>query len=209
MKTTVEEFLNKKVKQTDGYDFFYVWLEFQPVDYTEKKIREWMEEYAQQQEFDIKNVMGVPEKYFGKEQEDQPQGDVPEILEALNSAKIALETQLELYNKDKTVWGYGISALSEIKSAIKKVEDSFPIKQQEEKRSCPCLYGEPCKPNCSCVNPFSSAGCECCCTYGSLEQREAKAKHLKSKLQQQEVTEESKVMFIDKHGLHDIDESSS
>ena len=56
-----------------------------------------------------------------------------------------------------------------------------------EKRSCPCNYGEPCKPNCTCVNEFSSAGCDCCCTYGSIEQREAKAKYLKNQPQEKEL----------------------
>lgn len=43
---------------------------------------------------------------------------------------------------------------------------------KEENRSCPCLYLEnPCHKNCTCVNKFSSSGCQNCCTYGSLEQR--------------------------------------
>lgn len=44
----------------------------------------------------------------------------PEMLEALYSAEMALETQLEIYEKDKTVWGYGITSLNKIKQAIKK-----------------------------------------------------------------------------------------
>lgn len=47
-------------------------------------------------------------------------------------------------------------------------------------RACPCNYGEPCNERCTCVNPLSSTGCNNCCTYGSLEQREAKAKRLKN-----------------------------
>ena len=48
---------------------------------------------------------------------------------------------------------------------------------------CPCLYlDKPCKPDCTCINPFSSAGCRYCCMYGSLEQRRGAAKILKEKL---------------------------
>jgi hypothetical protein len=47
---------------------------------------------------------------------------------------------------------------------------------KKEERSCPCLYlKEPCHPQCSCVHPFMSFGCSNCCTYGSIEQRKAKA----------------------------------
>jgi hypothetical protein len=45
-------------------------------------------------------------------------------------------------------------------------------------KACPCLYGDPCDENCTCVIPWSSRGCERCCSYGSQEQREAMAKHL-------------------------------
>jgi predicted HAD superfamily Cof-like phosphohydrolase len=48
---------------------------------------------------------------------------------------------------------------------------------------CPCLVlDEPCKSNCSCKNPLSSAGCNYCATYGSIEQRKAMAKFIKSKI---------------------------
>ena len=38
-------------------------------------------------------------------------------------------------------------------------------------KGCPCCYVEPCKANCTCRNPLSSAGCSRCCSYGSEEQR--------------------------------------
>lgn len=45
--------------------------------------------------------------------------------------------------------------------------------------SCPCLYLKtPCNERCTCLNPFSSRGCDFCATYGSLEQRKAKAELL-------------------------------
>ena len=53
----------------------------------------------------------------------------------------------------------------------------------EESRGCPCNYGEPCNDRCTCVQPISSYGCDNCCTYGSLEQREAKAEQLKLRVQ--------------------------
>lgn len=48
----------------------------------------------------------------------------------------------------------------------------------EEIQACPCLYGDPCSDVCTCVNPVMSGGCERCCSYGSLEQRQEKAKRL-------------------------------
>lgn len=46
-------------------------------------------------------------------------------------------------------------------------------------RTCPCLYPiEPCDPDCTCRNPFSSRGCARCCSYGSLEQRTRNAQRL-------------------------------
>jgi len=44
--------------------------------------------------------------------------------------------------------------------------------------ACPCVYGDPCHENCTCVQPYSSRGCDRCCSYGSDEQRAAKAKRL-------------------------------
>jgi len=45
--------------------------------------------------------------------------------------------------------------------------------------SCPCSHLEtPCHPQCTCKNPFSSYGCDNCCSYGSKEQQREKAKHL-------------------------------
>lgn len=44
--------------------------------------------------------------------------------------------------------------------------------------ACPCLHIEPCSPNCTCVEPYSSHGCARCCSYGSKEQQIAAAKYL-------------------------------
>lgn len=44
---------------------------------------------------------------------------------------------------------------------------------------CPCtIADEPCHPDCTCVKPHMSRGCLCCATYGSEEQRQAKANYL-------------------------------
>jgi hypothetical protein len=43
---------------------------------------------------------------------------------------------------------------------------------------CPCQLTTPCKPGCSCANPYLSTGCQRCATYGSYEQRKARAEWL-------------------------------
>lgn len=47
-----------------------------------------------------------------------------------------------------------------------------------EDRACPCKYVAPCHDRCTCVTPLSSSGCSRCCTYGSVEQRTARATRL-------------------------------
>lgn len=44
--------------------------------------------------------------------------------------------------------------------------------------SCPCTLTTPCHDRCACVLPLSSSGCRRCCSYGSIEQRRAKAEWL-------------------------------
>lgn len=51
-------------------------------------------------------------------------------------------------------------------------------REQYADRACPCLYGNPCSPKCTCVERISSFGCLRCCTYGSMEQRTNKAARL-------------------------------
>lgn len=45
---------------------------------------------------------------------------------------------------------------------------------------CPCEFGEvePCHPDCSCINPYSSRGCIRCTKHGSYQQRLKHAKWL-------------------------------
>ena len=40
---------------------------------------------------------------------------------------------------------------------------------------CPCKYTTPCHERCTCVMPMSSSGCRRCYTYGSANQRTARA----------------------------------
>jgi hypothetical protein len=70
---------------------------------------------------------------------------------------------------------------------------------EEKDRACPCLYlDKPCSEDCTCKNQFSSAGCSNCCTYGSLEQRKAKALYLTSSQAERGVKEENQdVLWFD------------
>ncbi len=58
------------------------------------------------------------------------------------------------------------------------VQQVHALRAQAEHNDCPCRYTTPCQPNCTCVKPFMSHGCNRCARYGSLEQRTAKAEHL-------------------------------
>ncbi len=47
---------------------------------------------------------------------------------------------------------------------------------------CPCQHTTPCHPRCTCVMPYSSRGCERCCSYGSLTQRKENAERIAMKM---------------------------
>lgn len=54
----------------------------------------------------------------------------------------------------------------------------------DEFSGCPCNHlDEPCDPNCTCLNPYSSKGCDFCCSYGSKEQQKLHAEYIKSLIQ--------------------------
>lgn len=57
-----------------------------------------------------------------------------------------------------------------------------PVRENKDLRACPCRYTTPCHKRCSCVTPASSVGCNRCCTYGSVEQRTARAIEIADKL---------------------------
>jgi 8-oxo-dGTP diphosphatase len=52
----------------------------------------------------------------------------------------------------------------------------------EEHRACPCIHTTPCRPDCTCVQPFSSFGCRRCASYGSPEQQRAKSESLATRI---------------------------
>lgn len=48
--------------------------------------------------------------------------------------------------------------------------------------SCPCVHTTPCRDNCTCVHPYSSAGCARCCSYGSPDQQRMNAERIAAAL---------------------------
>ena len=85
---------------------------------------------------------------------------------------------LKDYRDQYKRWIYGEDSMPSIENHAARIDAL--TETEGENRACPCNYGEPCQERCTCVNPFSSSGCLNCCTYGSQEQRESMAKHLKS-----------------------------
>ena len=74
---------------------------------------------------------------------------------------------------DGTTWP---SPLLAIRHANTLLRERDAAKEQAAARSgCPCRLVQPCKPECSCASRVQSGGCDRCCTYGSDEQRQAKA----------------------------------
>lgn len=67
-------------------------------------------------------------------------------------------------------------------NALEKEQDQYSLKRQITREACPCNYVEPCMPDCTCREPYSSAGCLYCCSYGSIEQRIQRAKELIAQL---------------------------
>lgn len=45
-------------------------------------------------------------------------------------------------------------------------------------KSCPCEFGNPCRPQCSCADNLMSGACSRCCRYGSEKQQKGMAKAL-------------------------------
>lgn len=50
--------------------------------------------------------------------------------------------------------------------------------ERQERKACPCHHVTPCSQECTCVKPWSSRGCERCCSYGNPEQQKVRAVHL-------------------------------
>ena len=71
------------------------------------------------------------------------------------------------------------------------IQKMFDKANLSDNRGCPCNYGKPCNERCTCVSAISSFGCDNCCRYGSLEQREDKAEYLKEKVYEADYLKES------------------
>lgn len=52
------------------------------------------------------------------------------------------------------------------------------LPKEDVSSSCSCNYTEACKTSCTCQTPHMSGGCDRCCSYGSLEQRQKQADRL-------------------------------
>lgn len=68
--------------------------------------------------------------------------------------------------------------IAEAEKALESIHKSLNAESNTPNLSCPCAYGKPCDPRCSCVKRGSSIGCERCCSYGSEEQRKESAGRL-------------------------------
>lgn len=68
--------------------------------------------------------------------------------------------------------------LAEWKEAA--VEEAAQCDRLKAERNtiCPCKHTTPCHPDCSCVVPISSRGCERCCAYGSKKQWKSRAESI-------------------------------
>jgi hypothetical protein len=67
--------------------------------------------------------------------------------------------------------------------AIRKLALAALERGMEKNDSCPCAHTTPCRNNCTCVNPLSSAGCARCCSYGSDEQQQKNAERIAAALE--------------------------
>jgi len=64
-------------------------------------------------------------------------------------------------------------------------QDANEYHDNHLRTGCPCEIADtPCNEGCTCRNPFSSYGCQCCAKYGSMEQRKEKAEHLIKKIKE-------------------------
>jgi hypothetical protein len=58
----------------------------------------------------------------------------------------------------------------------------YKHKKKSPFSGCPWLYTIPCDERCTCANPLSSTGCIRCASYGSLSQRQQRARRLAGKI---------------------------
>lgn len=74
--------------------------------------------------------------------------------------------------------------------------------QRWTRNSCPCCYTTPCHPNCTCVNPSMSTGCNRCCRYGSTGQRKAQAERIVAELARARAAVEVAEAYLDFGSSH-------
>lgn len=94
-----------------------------------------------------------------------------------NVSEDTLDKVESMFKKSKEIkkdsLSIGIRNQKEADDFMRQLNSLTP---KREYKGCPCLYlDNPCHERCTCVNHFSSVGCQNCCTYGSIEQRRAKA----------------------------------
>jgi DNA repair exonuclease SbcCD ATPase subunit len=119
--------------------------------------------------------------------------EAADLIESLTAEKRpTLEQALECVSDAKEIW---ISSASEHQRwAAIGMHDLIaarltalyaaptPAEPSEEVDACPCKHTTPCSTGCTCAFPWSSHGCERCCSYGSAEQQKAMAEHLASRV---------------------------
>ena len=114
-----------------------------------------------------------------------------------DSTHISKDERREMYKglSEKSLINICIEAWDSYRCAQEELDKlkGKPIEiKDSEDRACPCkVLDEPCHPDCTCVNPYMSRGCKYCATYGSEEQRKAKAKYLKNTIENAKYINES------------------
>lgn len=84
----------------------------------------------------------------------------------------------EIRSREETEWKGRARKLAHIFDDLLSAIEKAQGKQVLQRSGCPCLYTEPCDPQCSCVNPNMSHDCSRCATHGSSEQRQKNAERL-------------------------------
>ena len=102
----------------------------------------------------------------GKKDETKP----PILKEYKESTKEIVSVALAFAEEKRAAGCTREQAAAELKDML-----MAPLYRPE---GCPCCYTTPCSSRCTCANPVLSGGCRRCATYGSLEQRQAAAKHI-------------------------------
>jgi hypothetical protein len=91
-----------------------------------------------------------------------------------NTARMDAVARVESLVSKCTIDGDALRA-----EVLRLTEESARLRADGvEFRGCPCRHVTPCRDSCSCASLFQSGGCDRCCSYGSSEQRQAKAESM-------------------------------